>query len=103
MRISNRHMRQIHGELKMKRLVPISFAFLFMALTSDVFARPARPSQIPNGSVFSCANCHVNPAGGGDRNIFGSVAESGSLTHGLLLLAGDRSLSELRLSKDTPR
>ena len=63
----------------MKRLVPISFAFLFMALTSDAFARPARPSQIPNGSVFSCANCHVNPAGGGDRNVFGSVVESGFL------------------------
>ena len=63
----------------MKRLVPISFVFLFMALTSDAFARPARPSQIPNGSVFSCANCHVNPAGGGDRNVFGSVVESGFL------------------------
>ena len=63
----------------MKRLVPISFALLFMALASDAFARPARPSQIPNGSVFSCANCHVNPAGGGDRNVFGSVVESGFL------------------------
>ena len=63
----------------MKRLVPISFALLFMALTSDAFARPARPSQIPNGSVFSCANCHVNPAGGGERNVFGSVVESGFL------------------------
>ena len=49
MQISNRHMRQIHGEFKMKRLVPISFSFLFMALTSDAFARSARPSQIPNG------------------------------------------------------
>ena len=63
----------------MKRLVPISFAFLFMALTSEAFSRPSRPSQIPNGGVFSCANCHVNPAGGGDRNVFGSVVESGFL------------------------
>ena len=67
------------GEFKIKRLVPISFALLFMALTSDAFSRPGRPSQIPNGSVFSCANCHVNPAGGGDRNVFGSVVESGFL------------------------
>ena len=63
----------------MKRLVPISFALLFMALTSDAFSRPGRLSQIPNGSVFSCANCHVNPAGGGARNVFGSVVESGFL------------------------
>ena len=49
MQISNRHMRQIHGEFKMKRLVPISFALLFMALTPDAFSRPARPSQIPDG------------------------------------------------------
>ncbi len=63
----------------MKRLVPISFALLFMALTSDAFSRPGRPSQIPNGSVSSCANYHVNPAGGGARNIFGSVVESGFL------------------------
>ena len=57
----------------MKRLVPISFAFLFMALTSEAFSRPSRPSQIPNGGVFSCANCHVNPAGGGDRNVLDYV------------------------------
>ena len=58
---------------------PISFALLFTALTSDAFARPARTSQIPNGDVSGCANCHVNPAGGGDRNVFGSAVESGFL------------------------
>lgn len=43
------------------------------------YARAQRPAQIPNGSQFSCANCHVNPGGGGSRNAFGQVVESSFL------------------------
>jgi len=35
-------------------------------------------SQIPNGATFSCANCHVNPAGGGTRTPFGNAFLSNS-------------------------
>lgn len=35
-------------------------------------ARPARVGQIPNGSKFRCASCHVNPSGGGALTPFGT-------------------------------
>lgn len=43
-------------------------------------ARPFRPSQIPNGALNGCANCHVSPLGGGPRNVFGQSVESGFLS-----------------------
>lgn len=37
-------------------------------------ARPCRVEQLPNGSKFSCGNCHHSPYGG-PRNAFGLAVE----------------------------
>jgi hypothetical protein len=39
-------------------------------------ARNFRPARLPNGTVVSCANCHVNPAGGGTRTPFGAAVNT---------------------------
>lgn len=48
----------------------------FLLLTTDGHSRSWRPSQIPNGSVFNCANCHISPSGGGARTPFGEAVNS---------------------------
>ena len=51
----------------MKRLI-----VLFVALApAAAFALPDYPGKIPNGVSNDCANCHINPAGGGARTPFG--------------------------------
>jgi hypothetical protein len=37
-------------------------------------------AQIPNGSVIGCAACHAAVTGGGPRNVFGQMIESGFLS-----------------------
>jgi hypothetical protein len=38
-------------------------------------ARDWRVLQIPNGTKFTCSNCHIDPNGGGARNKFGQDVE----------------------------
>lgn len=65
----------------MKKRSVISAVLLFFSLVSgsSVEARSQRVGQLPNGSTFGCANCHVNAGGGGPRNVFGQTIESGFL------------------------
>lgn len=37
----------------------------------NIHSRKFRVAQLPNGSVNSCANCHVSPQGGGQFTAFG--------------------------------
>ena len=53
----------------------ISLAFFVVASSAD--ARSFRVGQIPNGNVNGCANCHINPGGGGARNAFGQAVGAG--------------------------
>ena len=46
---------------------------LCISAVPDVSARPFRLGNIPDkGAKFGCGTCHVNPAGGGLKNPFGS-------------------------------
>lgn len=44
--------------------------------------RSKRVNQIPNGNVFRCANCHIDPSGGGARTSFGEVVRQNYLDAG---------------------
>ncbi len=57
----------------------VIFLLTIGLLGIDAFARPKRPSQLPNGNVFQCSNCHVSPGGGGTRNAFGQQVANGFL------------------------
>ena len=66
----------------LQKILPNSLtgAATAVALFADPLAvegRSFRVSQIPNGSVNSCANCHNNPSGGGSRNAFGQAVQAG--------------------------
>jgi hypothetical protein len=57
-----------------KNLPFIIFLFSFFSVTI-LISRSWRPAQIPNGNKFSCATCHLDPNGGGPRNLFGQEVE----------------------------
>ncbi|HOW66063.1 MAG TPA: CHRD domain-containing protein [Candidatus Paceibacterota bacterium] len=54
----------------------LGFSLFVFSLVScnDAFGRSFRVSQLPNGSVFGCANCHVTQ--GGPRNNFGKAVQA---------------------------
>lgn len=58
------------GSMNKKIITAIYIILIFPFLIN---ARDWRVQQIPNGSKFSCANCHVSAAGGGPRNAFGQA------------------------------
>lgn len=59
-----------------KQLLFIGLSLLFVA--GNVLSREKRVNQIPNGSKFSCGNCHNGQ--GRPRNVFGQTIQSGFLT-----------------------
>ncbi|HFE52955.1 MAG TPA: T9SS type A sorting domain-containing protein [Bacteroidetes bacterium] len=57
----------------MKQALFVLVLGVAVALAGSASARSKRVGQIPNGNVFSCANCHISP--GGPRNAFGAEIE----------------------------
>lgn len=57
-----------------------AFTCSLVLCSSLAAARPVRVAQIPNGSVKSCASCHISPSGGGPRNAFGQEIEANFLS-----------------------
>ncbi|MDX9754388.1 MAG: PQQ-dependent sugar dehydrogenase [bacterium] len=57
------------------RFIPffVTAALVLVSYNPLLWARSFRVSLLPNGSVFQCANCHVNSFGGGTRTPFGEA------------------------------
>ena len=62
------------------RMAGVLACCLIAFLAAAVEARSSRVAQIPNGGENRCANCHVNPSGGGALSTFGQMVEEGFLT-----------------------
>ncbi len=60
--------------------IGLIFLTAFAITITTVISRGFRVSEIPNGNVNNCANCHVNPSGGGTRDNFGKLVGQKFLT-----------------------
>jgi len=56
--------------MQMIKTLPIGI-FTLLLFGSLAFPFSKRVNQMPNGSKFSCSNCHLNAGGGGTRNAYG--------------------------------
>jgi len=65
----------------MKKNILFIVVVLVSVTTTILVSKSFRVTQIPNGPKFSCANCHVDPFGGGPRNAFGQSVENGFLNN----------------------
>lgn len=59
----------------MKFSLPLLIIVIALLFVSNLYTRPWRVAQIPNGSKYQCLNCHFNIEGGGPRNPFGQTVE----------------------------
>ena len=81
----------------MKRALLTAVALATMSTNSD--ARPARINQIPN-APNSCGTCHINPAGGGARNVFGQDVQATMIGTGASGVADWSALFDLDSDND---
>ena len=64
----------------MNKIIKVfSTVIISFLITYQLFAFSKRVNQLPNGSKFSCSNCHVSSGGGGTRTQFGNDVMSGHL------------------------
>ncbi len=60
----------------MKKSFLYILVLVVITTTTVIMSRGFRILMMPNGSKFQCANCHIDPFGGGPRNNFGQAVEA---------------------------
>ncbi len=75
-------------------LIIVFFAVLLLVADESLKSQSFRVTQIPHGSKFSCATCHVSAGGGGTLTPFGQDVE-------LTLQGGNVNWNAALASKDS--